>query len=61
MSELKEMGYQIVLRPVSALLSISATLQKSYGSLIENGTLSKDATHLSFNEYNEMIGLQDYN
>lgn len=61
MKELKDMGFQVVLRPVSALLSISAMLQKNYGSLKETGTLGDKATHLSFNEYNKMIGLQDYN
>jgi 2-methylisocitrate lyase-like PEP mutase family enzyme len=58
---LKSMGFLIVLRPVSALLSISATLQQNYKSLANSGTLGENAPHLSFDEYNKMIGLQDYN
>jgi len=57
---LKSMGFLIVLRPVSALLSISATLQQNYKSLANSGTLGENAPHLSFDEYNKMIGLQDY-
>ena len=60
MAELKNMGFQVVLRPVSALLSISAMLQKNYGSLKATGTLGDNETQLSFNEYNKMIGLQDF-
>ena len=60
-AELKSMGFLIVLRPVSALLSISATLQQNYKSLANSGTLGENAPHLSFDEYNKMIGLQDYN
>jgi len=58
--ELKSMGFLIVLRPVSALLSISATLQQNYKRLAKSGTLGENAPHLSFDEYNKMIGLQDY-
>ena len=58
---LKSMGFLIVLRPVSALLSISATLQQNYKSLANSGTLGENAPHLSFDEYNKMIGLLDYN
>ena len=58
--ELKEMGFSIILRPVSALLSISATLQRNYAALAGTGTLGDGDSHLSFNEYNKMIGLQDY-
>ncbi len=61
LAELKDMGFQIVLRPVSALLSISATLQQNYKALANSGTLGENASHLSFDEYNKMIGLQDYN
>ncbi|MBT3563925.1 MAG: isocitrate lyase/PEP mutase family protein [Gammaproteobacteria bacterium] len=60
-AELKSMGFLIVLRPVSALLSISATLQQNYKALANSGTLGENAPHLSFDEYNKMIGLQDYN
>ena len=60
-AELKSMGFLIVLRPVSALLSISATLQQNYKSLANSGTLGENAPHLSFDEYNKMIGLLDYN
>jgi 2-methylisocitrate lyase-like PEP mutase family enzyme len=60
-AELKSMGFLIVLRPVSALLSISATLQQNYKSLANLGTLGENAPHLSFDEYNKMIGLLDYN
>jgi len=61
MPELKSMGFQIVLRPVSALLSISAALQNDYAALLRTGKLAESTGHLSFSEYNKMIGVQDFN
>jgi 2,3-dimethylmalate lyase len=61
LTELKSLGFLIVLRPVSALLSISAVLRQNYESLAKTGTLGAHAPHLSFDEYNKMIGLQDFN
>ena len=60
-SELSEMGYQIVLRPISGLLAVAKTLKKSYSALLND---DNDAMHaisrLTFQEYNELVNLADY-
>ena len=60
-SELSEMGYQIVLRPISGLLAVAKTLKKSYSALLND---DHDAMHaisrLTFQEYNELVNLADY-
>jgi 2-methylisocitrate lyase-like PEP mutase family enzyme len=60
-SELSEMGYQIVLRPISGLLAVVKTLKQSYSALLND---DQDAIHaisrLTFQEYNKVIKLSDY-
>ena len=60
-SELSEMGYQIVLRPISGLLAVVNTLKQSYSALLND---DQDAIHaisrFTFQEYNKVIKLSDY-
>jgi methylisocitrate lyase len=60
MNELADLGFQIVLRPVTALLSVSRTLQECYSALAETGRPQETAKHLTFDEYNGLIGLSEY-
>lgn len=57
--ELKDLGYQIILRPVSALLVVTKQLQSVYQSLGSDGVLPA-VERLSFSEVNQLLGLNDY-
>ena len=59
-TQLAELGYQLILRPVSALLSVAKTLQLSYESLTEPDPSATAPPRLSFQAYNELVGLADY-
>jgi 2-methylisocitrate lyase-like PEP mutase family enzyme len=56
-----DLGYQIVLRPVTALLAVARTLQLSYAALSETGNAANPPARLTFQDYNELVGLSDYN
>ena len=58
--EVAQIGFKIVLRPVSALLAISKTLQDCYFALLSSNTNQKNPTKISFDEYNKMIGLNNF-
>ena len=55
-----DLGYRVVLRPVAALLAVAKTLQLSYGALSETGDSTSDSARLTFQAYNELVGLSDY-
>ncbi len=57
--ELVKLGYQIIHRPVSALLAASKSLQLSYTALYESSSLDKGQPRLSFSEFNDLVGLGD--
>ena len=54
--ELHQAGFQIVLRPISALLSVAKTLQQSYNDLAVFGRLQDSNPRLSFQQYNQVVG-----
>lgn len=58
--ELAKIGFKIVLRPVSALLAISGTLQDCYSALLNSNYDQKNSSKISFEEYNDMIGLATF-
>ena len=58
--ELEKLGFKIVLRPVTALLSTADTLRRCYSSLSDESAAGSPPPMLSFDEYNEMIGLPAY-
>ena len=61
-SELEEMGYQLILRPISGLLAVVKTLQQSYGALLNDDFKAMRAiSRLTFQEYNQVVKLSDYN
>jgi 2-methylisocitrate lyase-like PEP mutase family enzyme len=53
------MGYRIVLRPVSAILAVSQTLERAYASLLSNGELAATDARVRFSHYNEIVGLPE--
>ncbi len=57
--ELEEMGYKIAVFPVAALLAVTKRLQNVYGQLLANGKLSDDEERVTFQRYNEVIGLPE--
>lgn len=60
LEELADLGYQIILRPISTLLAAAKTLQQGYEALKEEGALNTSQPRLSFQEYNTLVGLDDY-
>lgn len=58
-AQLSDLGYQIVLRPVAALLAVAKTLQLSYAALSENGAGESAPARLTFQTYNTLVGLSD--
>ena len=59
LDELDSLGYQIVLRPVSALLAVTYCLQQSYANLRQAGALNPDSGRLTFAEFNQFVGLNN--
>jgi 2-methylisocitrate lyase-like PEP mutase family enzyme len=59
--QLEDLGFQILLRPVSALLSAAKTLQVSYQALQETSQLDKKQPRFTFAEFNKLVGLDEYN
>ncbi|MFT5210730.1 MAG: 2-methylisocitrate lyase-like PEP mutase family enzyme [Flavobacterium sp.] len=58
-AELEALGYQFVLRPVSALLALTKNLQESYGSLYQTGKLKPSIERLKFANFNTLMGLDE--
>lgn len=56
---LGELGYKIVLFPVSALLVAAKTLQSVYTQLADGKGLSAGTQRLLFQEYNALVGLPE--
>jgi len=57
--QLKDMGYVILLRPVSALLAVSRALSLAYSELSSRGDLGS-MDRFSFPEINELLRLPEY-
>jgi len=57
--QVRELGFQIVLRPISALLTAAKSLQDSYRAIANNNWLDKNQ-RLNFQGYNEIVGLNRY-
>jgi len=56
---LQEMGYKIAIFPVSALLSVTERLQTLYADMLAANKLPIDTPRVTFQKYNEVIGLGD--
>lgn len=53
-----ELGYALVLRPVSALLRVAEELRQVYAELHAAGSLDPSAPRVSFNGFNSLVGLK---
>ena len=60
LEQIDQLGFKIVLRPVTALLSATDALQRCYSALLNESQPDKPPSMLSFDEYNKMIGLPDH-
>ncbi|MDB3992861.1 isocitrate lyase/PEP mutase family protein [Gammaproteobacteria bacterium] len=56
--EVAEIGFKIILRPISALLAVSNTLKDCYSAMLNSNQKSPPKT--GFDEYNKMIGLDKF-
>lgn len=56
---LEELGFRIALFPVSALLAVTARLQSVYETLVKGEGLPEGEARVTFQRYNELIGLGD--
>ncbi|MEQ9144046.1 MAG: isocitrate lyase/PEP mutase family protein [Parvibaculaceae bacterium] len=56
---LQALGYKIAIFPVSALLSVTERLQSLYASMLKENRLPDDTARVTFQKYNEIIGLPD--
>lgn len=59
MEQLSDLGFQIILRPVSALLAATRSLQQSYSALESTSQLEKTQSRFNFAEFNEYMGLNE--
>lgn len=54
---LETLGFRIALFPVSALLAVTARLQSVYETLVKGEGLAEGEARVTFQRYNELIGL----
>jgi 2-methylisocitrate lyase-like PEP mutase family enzyme len=59
LNQLADLGYQVVLRPISALLTAAKALQSSYAALSQSGQSEAPPTRLTFQAYNNLVRLSD--
>jgi len=57
--ELAAMGYRLILFPISALLATARAAQRAYASVIAGKPLQIQE-RVSFDAYNDIVGLNDY-
>lgn len=60
-SELTELGFRMIVSPLSGLLAVSKALEDAYGVLQEQGSM-RDHQHLltPFNDFTDIVGLPKY-
>ena len=59
LKQLEDLGYQVVLRPISALLTATKALQTSYAALSQSGIPDSPPARLTFQAYNDLVRLLD--
>ena len=57
--ELERLGFALAIYPVSSLLVVAQGLKETYAAMQTNGHLPESVNRLRFDEYNEMIGLNE--
>jgi 2-methylisocitrate lyase-like PEP mutase family enzyme len=56
---LEELGFKIVIYPVSALLAVTKRLQEVYATLLKGQGLPAGESRVTFQKYNELVGLPE--
>lgn len=56
---LEELGFKIVIYPVSALLAVTKRLQEVYAVLLKGEGLAEGESRVSFQSYNALVGLPE--
>lgn len=56
---LEELGFKIAIFPVAALLAVTKRLQDVYATLLKGEGLPADDTRVTFQRYNEIVGLPE--
>lgn len=56
---LEELGYKLAIFPVSALLAVTERLQEVYATLVKGEGLAATAPRVTFQRYNEIVGLPE--
>ncbi len=57
-AELHDLGFDLIVSPLSGLLAATAALAEAYGRLAEHGTLRDDLDRLAtFDEFTDIVGL----
>ncbi len=56
---LREMGFRIVLYPISALLTVARRLERLYADLLAGTAVQPPSEQLGFSEYNALVGLPE--
>jgi 2-methylisocitrate lyase-like PEP mutase family enzyme len=59
-AELDELGYKIILYPISALLAVTRRLEEVYDLLLKSERKSLDESRSSFAHYNEIVKLPEF-
>lgn len=56
---LEELGFKLAIFPVSALLAVTKRLQEVYAALLKGEGLPADGARVTFQRYNEIVGLPE--
>lgn len=56
---LEELGFKLAIFPVSALLAVTKRLQEVYAALLKGEGLPADDARVTFQRYNEIVGLPE--
>lgn len=56
---LEELGFKIAIFPVAALLAVTKRLEEVYGLLVKGEGLPAGASRVTFQRYNEIVGLPE--
>jgi 2-methylisocitrate lyase-like PEP mutase family enzyme len=57
--ELEQIGFKIVLYPISALLAVTRRLEEVYRALLDGKRDEVDKSRVRFDEYNKIVGLPE--
>lgn len=57
--DLEQIGFKIVLYPISTLLAVTKRLEEAYATLVRGEREKLDAHRARFAEYNEIVGLPE--